>query len=244
MNQSSHIPEWAGICVRLLQGPIYKTGSDNAVWNTLTAWTGDISRYFSTIGLTVFVDQSDGYAFLKQADDESSDLPDSAGVSLPQQDDIQGSLPHLIRRHPLTPEVSLLCVLLREALDQFDTSQNQSSMLVLKESEIKERLAVFIREKTDQIKYYNKLDMYLNQLVNLTFLCELNNNTTSSAGDTPGAAVDREFEVRRIIRAKINVGFLTEFKRKLQELNGSGMQNAADGGQNTEKNPQEPADGE
>ncbi|MCK9170946.1 MAG: DUF4194 domain-containing protein [Treponema sp.] len=210
MSDSTVVPVWAPVCIKLLQGPVYRTGTGDTTWNTLTAWTSAIGDYFAQIGLTVFVDQGDGYAFLKQRD-ESDEVTDAAGPA--------SNLPHLIKKYALTPEVSLLCVLLREALDQFDTSQNQSAMLVLKESEIKERLAVFIKEKNDQVRYFNKLDTYLNQLVNLSFLREL--NAPSGQHGTSANQEDREFEVRRIIRAKINVEFLTEFKQKLQELNGT-----------------------
>ncbi|HAH63585.1 MAG TPA: hypothetical protein DCL73_15985 [Treponema sp.] len=210
MSDSTAVPVWAPVCIKLLQGPLYKTGADDATWNMLTAWTSAVSGYFAQIGLTVFVDQGDGYAFLKQSD-ENDEVPDAA--------ESPANLPRLIKKYALTPEVSLLCVLLREALDQFDTSQNQSAMLVLRESEIKERIAVFIKEKNDQVKYFNKLDTYLNQLVNLSFLREL--NTPAGAQSVSSNQEDREFEVRRIIRAKINVEFLAEFKRKLQELNGT-----------------------
>jgi len=210
MSDSTVVPVWAPVCIKLLQGPVYRTGAGDATWNTLTAWSSAIGDYFAQIGLTVFVEQGDGYAFLKQRD-ENDEVADTAGSP--------SNLPHLIKKYALTPEVSLLCVLLREALDQFDTSQNQSAMLVLKESEIKERLAVFIKEKNDQVKYFNKIDTYLNQLVNLSFLREL--NASPGQHSTSANQEDREFEVRRIIRAKIDVEFLTEFKQKLQELNGT-----------------------
>ncbi|NLC92640.1 MAG: DUF4194 domain-containing protein [Treponema sp.] len=220
MTNNSSNPVWASICVKLLQGPIYKDYSATT-WNTLTSWTSDIQNYFATIGLVVYVDQSDGYAFLKQADDDSIDSGNSTEDEM-AQDTMPSDLPHLIRKIPLTPEVSLLCVLLREALDQFDTSQNQSSICVLKESDIKERLSVFIKEKSDQIKYYKNLDNYLSQLVNLSFLRELNLQTQKA---TSLQNIDREFEVRRIIRAKINIDFMEEFKRKLQEANGTQSSN-------------------
>ena len=216
MINNSIIPVWAGVCVKLLQGPLYKTNNDST-WNTLTSWTNDIQKYFATIGLVLFVDQSDGYAFLKQADDENIENGNSIAEEI-TNDEALSSLPHLIRRSPLSPEVSLLCVILREALDQFDISQNQSSMCILKESDIKDRLSVFIKEKSDQVKYYKNLDGYLNQLVTLTFLRELNSQNQNANSIQN---LDREFEVRRIIRAKINVSFMEEFKCKLQEANGT-----------------------
>ncbi len=87
-------------------------------------------------------------------------------------------------------------------------------MLVLKESEIKDRLVTFMPEKSDQTKVYNKMDEYLNRLVDLTFLRELKRDD-----DKNEVKYDREFEVRRIIRGKVNAEFLEEFKKRLEEVN-------------------------
>src|SRR5574344_1095820 len=122
MTNNSSNPVWASICVKLLQGPIYKDYSA-ITWNTLTSWTSDIQNYFATIGLVVYVDQSDGYAFLKQADDDSIDSGNSTEDEM-AQDTMPSDLPHLIRKIPLTPEVSLLCVLLEVGVRLFLFSKN------------------------------------------------------------------------------------------------------------------------
>jgi hypothetical protein len=194
------ISVWAPVCIKLLQGPVYYGDS---IWNLLSAWKSDIQNYFSVIGISVVISDEDGYAFLSQDDDASSEA-DSESVLVPR----------LVKKYPLSPEVSLLCVLLREELDTFDASGNQSAVLKLKESEIKERLSVFIKDKNDQIKYYSRLDYYLNQLVTLTFLRDVSGEKVTVPGE-------REFEVRRIIRAKINPEFLQQFRDKLREQNGT-----------------------
>ena len=110
--------------------------------------------------------------------------------------------------------MSLLCVLLREALEQFDISQNDSSILVLPESEIRSMLSIYFKEKTDQTKLYNELTKYLNQAIELGFLKELHQNESGTIGD---GIIDRKFEVRRILRAKITTEFLSEFKKRLED---------------------------
>jgi hypothetical protein len=188
------IPVWAPVCVRLLQGPVY---AEDPVWTLLSSWRSDVQNYFATIGVSVLVSDEDGYAFLSQPDDDA----DEAVV-----------VPRLVKKYPLTPEVSLLCVLLREELDSFDASGNQSAVLKMRESEIKDRLAAFLKDKNDQLKFYNKLDTYLSQLVSLSFLRDVSDSTVGDPGS-------REFEVRRIIRAKINPEFLKQFKSRLQQEN-------------------------
>lgn len=197
-------PEWAAVCVKLLQGPIYKNSSNDATWALLESWQSDISRYFDVIGVKVVIENADGYAYLaqkEQSGDENS----------------RQNLPKLIKEYPLSVELSFLCVILREALDQFDSSENISSMLVIKESEIRDRIATFLPDssKSDQTKMYRKLDEYLNRLVELTFLREIN---SSSENKNENSVRDREFEVRRIIRSKVNAEFLEEFKNLLSQI--------------------------
>lgn len=184
---------WANACIKLLQGIVY---DDDPCWNMLSNNIREITDFFETIDVQVFIDQNDGYAFLKQIDDDASE----AGSETIR----------LIRRYPLSFELSLLCVLLREELEKFDSSQHDSAILVLSESEIRSMLSVYFKEKADQTKLYRELTKYLNQAAELSFLKELKENSGST--DIP---VDRKFEVRRILRAVIDIDFLTEFKKRL-----------------------------
>lgn len=183
---------WAAVCVKLLQGPVYRTENNDQTWAILQAWQSEIDKYFWTIGLHVFVENADGYAFLEQRE-------------LGEEED---TLPKLITERPLTVQDSLLCVLFREALDQFDTSQNQSENLIMTTSEIKDRLDTFFPEKKDQTKVYRRLDESLNRLRDLSFIREI--ETTNS--------FDRTFEIRRILKAKINADFIMDFRDKLKAI--------------------------
>lgn len=184
---------WANACIKLLQGIVY---DDDPCWNMLSNNIREITDFFETIGVQVFIDQNDGYAFLKQIDNDETD----AGSETIR----------LIRRYPLSFELSLLCVLLREELEKFDSSQHDSAILVLSESEIRSMLSVYFKEKADQTKLYRELTKYLNQAAELSFLKELKENSGST--DIP---IDRKFEVRRILRAVIDIDFLSEFKKRL-----------------------------
>ncbi|UTC67305.1 MULTISPECIES: DUF4194 domain-containing protein [unclassified Treponema] len=191
---------WAAPCIKLLQGPLYENEGDSDSWRLLIQYQGEITSFFDQIGISVFIEPAEGYAFLEQKEDEEG-APESV---------------RLIRRYPLSFEMSILCVLLREALEQFDISQNDSSILVLPESEIRSMLSVYFKEKTDQTKLYNELTKYLNQAVDLGFLKELHQDQNGRIGDD---LIDRKFEVRRILRAKITTEFLSEFKKRLENYN-------------------------
>ncbi|UTC75391.1 DUF4194 domain-containing protein [Treponema sp. OMZ 792] len=191
---------WAAPCIKLLQGPLYEKEGDPDSWRLLIQYQGEISSFFDQIGISVFIEPAEGYAFLEQKEDEEGETESV----------------RLIRRYPLSFEMSILCVLLREALEQFDISQSDSSILVLPESEIRSMLSVYFKEKTDQTKLYNELTKYLNQAVDLGFLKELHQDQNGRIGDD---LIDRKFEVRRILRAKITTEFLSEFKKRLENYN-------------------------
>ena len=191
---------WAAPCIKLLQGPLYENEGDSEAWRLLIQYQREISYFFGQIGISVSIEPAESYAFLEQKENEKSETESV----------------RLIRRYPLSFEMSLLCVLLREALEQFDISQNDSSILVLPESEIRSMLSVYFKEKTDQTKLYNELTKYLNQAVDLGFLKELNQEQSGTIGD---GIIDRKFEVRRILRAKIKTEFLSEFKKRLENYN-------------------------
>lgn len=191
--QNKKSPEWASVCIKLLQNPIYRTDNNDVVWNLLQMWQSDIEQYFFTIGLHVFIDFADGYAFLEQREFGEEEEP----------------LPKLIVERPLTIQDSLLCVLFREALDQFDTSQNQSANLVMTTTEIKDRLDTFLADKKDQTKVFRKLDETLNKLKDLSFIKEI---------ESPSSQFERTFEIRRILKAKVNAEFILEFRNKLKSV--------------------------
>ena len=190
--------QWAAVCIKLLQGAIYEN-EESDTWKLLQQYQREIAAYFDQIGISLFIEPADGYAFLEQKESEEGD---SKSV-------------RLIRHYPLSFELSLLCVLLREALEQFDVSQNTSSILVLKASEIRGMLSIYFKEKTDQTKLYKELDRYLNQAAEIGFLKNLSAKDLSKSGDVD---IDPAYEVRRIIRAKVSTDFLVEFKDRLQKL--------------------------
>ena len=131
---NNDVSEWAVVCIKLLQGPIIKRSEQDKIWNLLLRNRSYIDNYFSTIGITLLVEESDGYAFLRQKNES--------------EDEDFEQLPRLIRRYRLSIEESFLCVILREALDYFETSDDVSEIFTMKESEImkiKQRRTTFIK---------------------------------------------------------------------------------------------------
>lgn len=192
---NSNLKPWSKVCIKLLQGPIFRQNANDKLWETLETYESDIESFFAILGVSVAIDKADGFAFLQQNDlEEENDK-----VSI------------LIRQTPLTEEQSFLCILLRDELNKFDNpnnSQNKSSVLILRESDLYDQFAMFYSQKTDQITAKNNFKKNLNRLCELGLLKEQNQ-------DNP--EMESEYEVRRYIRAKITSEFCEEFMKKLQE---------------------------
>ena len=191
----SNLKPWSQVCIKLLQGPIFRQNVNDKLWEKLEMYESDIQAFFAILGVSVAIDKADGFAFLQQND-------------LNEEDD---NVSRLIRQIPLTEEQSFLCILLRDELNKFDNpnnSQNKSSVLILRESELYEQFAMFYTSKTDQITARANFKKNLNRLCELGLLKEQNPDDTEK---------DSEYEVRRYVRAKIDSEFCEEFMRKLKE---------------------------
>ena len=192
---NSNLKPWYQVCIKLLQVPIFRQNANDKLWETLETYESDIESFFAILGVSVAIDKADGFAFLQQNDVEE----ENDKVSI------------LIRQTPLTEEQSFLCILLRDELNKFDNpnnSQNKSSVLILRESDLYDQFAMFYSQKTDQITAKNNFKKNLNRLCELGLLKEQNQ-------DNP--EMESEYEVRRYIRAKITSEFCEEFMKKLQE---------------------------
>ena len=191
----SNLKPWSQVCIKLLQGPLFRQNVNDKLWEKLEMYESDIQAFFAILGVSVAIDKADGFAFLQQND-------------LNEEDD---NVSRLIRQIPLTEEQSFLCILLRDELNKFDNpnnSQNKSSILILRESELYEQFAMFYTSKTDQITARANFKKNLNRLCDLGLLKEQNPDDMEK---------ESEYEVRRYVRAKIDSEFCEGFMRKLKE---------------------------
>lgn len=186
-DMASKVEPYAFTIVKLLQDVIY---SDDKLWENLLNYQVIIMSYFEKIGLELIVDKSDGYAFLKQV--ELNDDGKTVG---------------LVKRMPMSYELSLLCVLLREWLDEFDIKDTDSRNLYVSQRDIRNRMELFFKEKTNQIKLISRLDKYIKDACDLGFLKIVSESDKFD---------ENNYEVKRIIKAKISNDILETFKRDLE----------------------------
>lgn len=188
--ENEKILSYAPVIIKLLQGAVHYDDKD--IWENLLSNRTSVEEFFQKIGVQVFINETDGYAFLKQKEFE--------------EEDKNNYLPRLTRRIPLSYDVTLLCVLLREKLLQYDVGGSDSARSpILTSEDLHEMLLPFFKEITDEKKQRGKLDAIINKVIDLGFLRPLKN---------PGK---EEYEIRAIIKAKITAETLNEIKQRLQQ---------------------------
>lgn len=187
MSENTTFVPYSPAVIRLLQGVVYE--EDKKTWDLVVAYQADIRQYLHVLGLLLEVYESEGYAFVKQK---------------PAEADEEEALPVLVRRMPLSYPVTLLCVLLREKLLEFDARGGDSSRLIVSREQIREMILVFLPEKSNEARVVDSIDATINKLIDYNFLRKLTNRTG-------------EYEVMRILKARITVAELQEIKQKLYE---------------------------
>lgn len=190
LEKNERIAPYADVIVKLLKEIVYY--EDSKTWNNLTRYQIEITQYFEMIGIELIVDKKDGFAFLTQ-----KELDDN------------GTTIGLIRRMPLSYELTLICILLRELLEEFEVKDTDSRNLFITRQDIKNRAELFFVEKSNKVKLLAKIDKYIKETVELGFLREV-----SKDKKYPDDAL---YEVKRIIKSKITNDKLEEFKKKLEK---------------------------
>ncbi len=174
------------VVVHLMKGVVYRYQSP-AVWQQLEELHAPVIDYVAVMGLNLVLDEAEGYAFLKQINDEES------------------SVPKLVARRPLSFPVSLLCVLLRKKMVEQDAGGGESR-LILSREQVVEMMRVFMPDRANEARLFDQIDTHINKVAEFGFLKKL-----SSSSGTPPA-----WEVRRIIKALVDADWLADFNEKLK----------------------------
>lgn len=197
--------DYSDLLIKLLQGFVYR--EDQRYWDQLMLRQEAVRAYFETLKLQLYVDDADGYAFLRSftADEgdetQSEEVPEDASMDSGRE----STGLRLMRKVPLTFEVSLLCVLLREALEQFDEKVSDDHRLILSRPDIHDLLREFFVDTTDESKLRKRFDSLINKAEELGFLRSLRSD-------------EHRFEVRRSIKALIDAQKLGEIKRSMHDF--------------------------
>ena len=171
---------------QLMKGPVYRDTHGEA-WRHLLQLQAHVRDYVGVMGLTVIVDEAEGYAFLRSKPDlDDEDAP---------------PVPRLVARRSLSFHVSLLLALLRKRLAEFD-ADNSDTRLVMIRDQIVEMLRVFLPSSTNDARLVDQIETHIGKIVDLGFLRRV-----------PGQ--EGTYEVRRILKAFVDAQWLADFDERL-----------------------------
>ncbi len=176
----------AAVIIRLMRGVVYRE-SDEETWIALDRQGAAIRDHFDALGVDVVLDDTEGYAYLRSQETTGDQAP----------------LPRLVRRHSLTYNVSLLLVLLRKRLLDFETSGHEGK-LVLSRDQIVDLLRLFLSGASNEARVVDTADATIRKAADLGFLRQLPKQ-------------DKQWEVRRILKAYVDAQTLSDFAAKLTE---------------------------
>ncbi|KAA6328369.1 hypothetical protein EZS27_022728 [termite gut metagenome] len=187
MNTENNIQPYSKTIVRLLKGTVERNSN---VWDTIITYQTEIHEYISIIGLELIVKKDAGFAFVKQVEMED------------------GTTLNLVSRRQIGFETSIVLVVLRQILEEFDSNpiETQSFEKFITNTEVKDEVELFLPEKYNKVKFLKELDSYINKAEELGFLKEIEKRENET-----------RYQIHRIIREKITLDDLQEFKNKLQE---------------------------
>jgi Domain of unknown function (DUF4194) len=186
-----NIKPYSKALVKLLKSPIER---DSPLWADVVHYQIEIQEYISQIGLELIVKKDEGFAFLKQ-------FVDSEGNTL-----------GLIVRRPMGFETSIVLVVLRQSLEEFDSNPTQFQVAekFISDSEIKDEVELFLPDKFNRVRFLKELGTYINKIVELGYLKEVSKKDNET-----------KYQIHRIIKEKVTLDILQEFKSKLQAYVGS-----------------------
>ena len=158
----------------LLKGIFYKVDNEKAWAELIENSYGVVKDYFEIIGLELLIDESEGYAYLK---------------NIEYEDDSE-SIPKLIQSRELSYKVSLLCVLLRKEIVDFDM-QNENTRAVISKEDIKKQILLYLPQKFNEVKVSKEIDATIKKVEEIGFLKKL--KTT-----------EENYEIKRSIKAFVD----------------------------------------
>lgn len=182
-----NINPYSKAIVKLLKSPIERNSN---LWNDVVNYQVEIQDFISQVGLELIVKKDEGFAFVKQFEDS------------------EGNTLGLITRRQIGFETSIVIVVLRQSLEEFDSNPTQFQVAekFITDSEIKEEVELFLPEKFNRVKLMKEFDSYIKRIVELGYLKEVSKKDNET-----------KYQIHRIIKEKVTLDILQEFKTKLQE---------------------------
>lgn len=182
--------EYSKAIVALLKSTVER---NSKVWDDIILYQNEIQEYIGQIGLELIVKKDEGFAFVKQLEDN------------------EGNTLGLVTRRQIGFETSIVLVVLRQSLEEFDSNPTQlATEKFITDSEIKDELELFLQEGYNKLKFQKDLDSYIKRVVDLGYLKEISKKDNET-----------KYQIHRIIKEKITLDILQDFQNKLKEYDES-----------------------
>jgi len=177
------------VLIRLLKGPVEYL--EKSAWEQLLQYQVELTRFLQQLGLVLVLEKDDGYAYLEQ-------------LRLDEEDNVAG----WIRRIQLGYEESILLVLLRDMMAEFEVGEAGTRELIKKRREIKEYAELFFKENPSRVKFIRDLDRLIDKVEELDFIEKVEHADLSD---------EEKFRIKKIIKAKVDHEILENFKNQLSQ---------------------------
>lgn len=185
------IKPYSKAVVKLLKGVVE---NNDTIWSDILTYQTEIQDYISLMGLELILKKDEGFAFIKQRT-----IDDAKTVNL-------------VSRRQYGFELSVMLVVLRQMLEDFDSNPtlSQATDKYVTAFEIKEETEMFLPSTYNKAKFEKELDNNIERLVDFGFLIA----SKSNDGET-------RYKIHRIIKEKVTLDDLLDFKKQLNDYDTS-----------------------
>lgn len=152
------IQEYSLSLITMLKGILYIHQRD--AWENLIRYESEVKKYFSALGLEVYLDKSEGYAYLRQIELEG-----------------EMEVPKIAEKRQLNFFTSLLCIVLRKYLLERDAEAG-TARATITQQEIISLMKSFLPTATDEAKQQDKIITTMNRVIEIGFLKKLDDNSS------------------------------------------------------------------
>jgi len=189
MPDKQTILPYTPVLIKLLKGPVEYL--EKGAWELLLQYQVELTKFLQQLGLVLVLEKDDGYAYLEQ-----------------QRLDEEETVAGWVRRIQLGYDESILLVLLRDMMAEFEVGEASSRELIKKRREIKEYAELFFKENPSKVKFIRDLDRLIDKVEELDFIEKVERADLSD---------DEKFRIKKIIKAKVDHEILENFKNQLTQ---------------------------
>jgi hypothetical protein len=161
------------VLIALMKG-ITTREDDPVLWQSLLDLQARAREYVAVLGLELMLDETEGYAYLRQRTATEGET----------------ELPRLVARRQLGYSVSLMLALLRKKLAEFDAGSGDAR-LILSGEQIADSMRLFLAETANEAKLMDRVDTDIRKIVEMGLLRRMRGS-------------EDRFEHRRILKSLVD----------------------------------------